>query len=95
MLSADSINEYCLRLRPTITHLPGWDAELAHKAAKSIVNISANRLEMGRFHSLLPSNVAGTAVIQQLNLPQFGQHYQSAALIEKSHLNEQLQMLIE
>ena len=95
MLTAESVNEYCLRLRPVITHLPAWDAGLAQKAAKSIINISANRLEMGRFHSLLPSNVAGTAVIQQLNLPQFGQLYQLASLIEKSQLNEQLQMLIE
>ncbi len=94
-LAAESINEYCLRLRPTITNLPAWDAELAQKAARSIIQITANRLEMGRFHALLPANVAGTAVIQQLNLPQFSQLYQSASLIEKSQLNEQLQMLIE
>lgn len=95
MLAAESINEYCLRLRPSATNLPAWDATLAQKAARSIVNTIANRLEMGRFHALLPANVAGTAVIQQLNLPQFGQLYQSANLIEMSQLNEQLQMLIE
>jgi ATP-dependent Lhr-like helicase len=93
--AAESINEYCLRLRPAITNLPAWDTELAQKAARSIIQITANRLEMGRFHALLPSNVAGTAVIQQLNLPQFSQIYQSANLIEKSQLHEQLQMLIE
>lgn len=94
-LVANAINEYCLHLRPAITQLPTWDEDLGQQAAKSIAETAVKWLQMGRFHGLLPLNVGETAVIQQLNLPQFSQHYQAATLIKKSQLNEQLQMLMQ
>ena len=93
-LAAESINEYCLRLKPAIIELPAWDTNVAEQAAKGIVDTSVKWLEMGRFHKLLPPNVAEAAVIHQLNLSQFGQLYQATTLVKKSQVNEQLQMLI-
>ncbi len=94
LLPANSINEYCLHLQPAISRLPEWDSSLGKQAAKSIADTAVKWLQMGRFHGLLPVNVGETAVIQQLNLSQFSQHYQKATLLKKSQLNEQLQMLI-
>jgi ATP-dependent Lhr-like helicase len=92
---ANVINEYCLHLRPAISQLPKWDDGLGQEAAKSMVDTAVKWLQMGRFHQLLSPNVGETAVIQQLNLPQFSQHYQTTTLIKKSQLNEQLQMLMQ
>lgn len=92
-IMAETINEYCLFLPQTLTTLPPWDGATAARVARQQADSLADRLQMGRFHSLLPADVAKTAVIHQLNLPQLAQTYHSAQLITAPHLAEQLHML--
>jgi ATP-dependent helicase Lhr and Lhr-like helicase len=90
---AETINEYCLYLPQRLDQLPPWDEQLAARVARRQAPALADRLQMGRFHKLLPADVARTAVMQQLNLPQLAQTYQSAQITFAPHLAEQLHML--
>jgi hypothetical protein len=93
-LIAEPVNEYCLYMQPALTQLPEWDEKLVRKAAKETAVTLANRLQMGRFHRLLPAGVALDAVTGQLNLPAFGQQYRAAALRTRPELQEQLHLLV-
>ena len=93
-VGAESVNEYALYVRRPITQLPPWDGPLAEKAARKIAGTLANRLEMGRFHSLLPADVAVSAILKQLNLVQFGQLYQQTAVVRSSAIDERLHALV-
>ena len=93
-IPAEAVNEYALYLNYQISQLPEWDDAVVQSAARATAVTLANRLEMGRFHELLPVNVGVTAVIQQLNLPQFQTHYQHTTLYEADPLHEQLHMLL-
>jgi ATP-dependent helicase Lhr and Lhr-like helicase len=90
---AENINEYCLFLPQSLEQLPPWDEGLASRTARRQAPALADRLQMGRFHKLLPAEVGLTAVIQQLNLPRLAQTYQATQLISAAHLAEQLHML--
>jgi hypothetical protein len=92
-IMAETINEYCLYLPQRLDQLPPWDEQLAARVAHRQAPSLADRLQMGRFHKLLPAEVARTAVRQQLNFPQLAQTYQSAQIITTPHLAEQLHML--
>ena len=90
---AEPVNEYCLYMQPALTQLPEWDEKLVRKAARDTAVSLANRLQMGRFHRLLPADVALDAVIGQLNLPVFGQQYRAATLHNRPELHERLHLL--
>jgi hypothetical protein len=49
---------------------------------------------MGRFHSLLPVDIALTAVLRQMNLPGFAQAYQAATLYSDPALHKRLHSLV-
>ena len=91
--SAETINEYALYLRPSITQLPTWNADHAHAIAKQSAVTLSERLAMGRFHALLPAHVAADAAYQQLNLPRFEQAYQRSQIVLRPDLASQLEML--
>ncbi len=93
-ISAEVVNEYCLYMHQPGSHLPPVDEKGIAKAAGDIVFILANRLEMGRFHRLLPADVAHHAVLTQLNLANFKQAYDEADLVNESRINEQLHQLL-
>jgi hypothetical protein len=92
-LIAEPANEYCLFVRPSITQLPPWDEKLARKVAMTTALALAERLEMGRFHSLLPANVGVAAVIRLLNLKQFGELYRAASVVSRPEIYEPLHIL--
>jgi len=91
---AEPVNEFCLYTEPPLEKLPPYDAKLVEKAARQTAVTLANRLEMGRFHRVLPADVGKTAVIHQLNLPLFGEKYRAAQLRPKPELQERLHQLI-
>jgi hypothetical protein len=93
-INAEMVNEYCLYSRQPITHLPPVDENGVKKAARDIIVVLANRLEMGRFHRLLPADVAQRAVLTQLNLAGFKQAYGDARLVSNKRINKQLHQLL-
>ena len=93
-ISAEPVNEYCLYARQPLAHLPPIDEIVVKKAARDIIAILANRLEMGRFHPLLPADVAQRAVLRQLNLERFRQIYDEAKLVVNGRIHEQLHQLL-
>lgn len=93
-LMAEPVNEFCLYMRPALEKLPSWNEKTVRKAAEKTAVILANRLQMGRFHRLLPADVRKTAVVQQLNLPLFGEKYKTVKIRSKPTVHEQLHQLI-
>jgi hypothetical protein len=65
------------------------------KAAKAAADSLAIYLAMGRFHTLLPGNVAQTATLNQLNLLQFGQLYSASQIMPRPDLFPQLDLLLQ
>ncbi|MDJ0752208.1 MAG: DEAD/DEAH box helicase [Ardenticatenaceae bacterium] len=94
-LYVEAINEYCLYLRQPLSELPGWDKTLIEKAAQKTAVAQTNRLEMGRFHSLLPAKMAREAAVHQLNLPKFSQMYAQVKISTKTNVAEKLYMLAQ
>ncbi|MBX3058488.1 MAG: DEAD/DEAH box helicase [Anaerolineae bacterium] len=94
-ISAESINEYCLYVRQPLDRLPPLDEKLFQKAARDQAITFANRLEMGRFHRLLPADVATAATIHQLNLPQFQAQYRAATITTMPAIFGQLALLAQ
>ena len=92
-ISAETVNEYCLYTHQPLTQLPPIDNAILKKAARNIIITLANRLEMGRFHHLLPADTAAAATLHQLNLTQFNQLYNAAQLASNNHIQEQLHLL--
>ncbi|UCC54733.1 MAG: DEAD/DEAH box helicase, partial [Anaerolineaceae bacterium] len=89
----DFSNEYGIFVQPSLAHLPDWDDTIAQRIIKRAAVPLAGRLEMGRFHKLLPRNVANSAVLNLLNLETFQQKYREATLVEMPGIEEQLTSL--
>ena len=94
-LPVEFINEYALYIAIPLPHLPPHDEKRIQKAAKETAVSLTAYLEMGRFHKLLPGDVAQTAVLNQLNLPQFGELYQATQIVKRLDLSQQLDMLLQ
>ncbi len=92
--SAESVNEYCLYVRSPLPQLPRIDENVVKKAARDIIVTLSNRLGMGRFHRLLPADIARRAVFNQLNLERFRQLYDTAQITFDGRLYEQLHQLL-
>lgn len=93
-INANAINEYCLHLNHPINQLPPCSEKQLAKAAGSILSLLENRLEMGRFHGLLPADIAAEATLKQLNLPRFSQLYNQVHLLTKPEIGEKLHLLV-
>lgn len=93
-LPAEYVNEYAIHLRRPLAQLPPWSDQIAQQASRSAAAQFANRLEMGRFHGLLPESVAQAAVRQLLHLQRLAQVYQAARLGVMPALDEQLHLLL-
>ena len=94
-ISANDVNEFCLSLSQPLQQLPPWSDSLAAKAARTTFATLSNRLEMGRFHSLLPANLAAEAMLAQIDLPRLGEFYQAARITAVPHLAESLHLLLQ
>ena len=93
-LAADSVNEFCLHCRPAPSQLPPWDDALVQKAARNTAVVMSDRLEMGRYHSLLPAHIALAAAVKQLNLPRFQAYYELTRLRPAGGIAENLEALL-
>jgi hypothetical protein len=71
-------NEHCLRLPAGLTSLPPWDATLVRREVRRLMPQVQPTLELGRFHSLLPPDLAYQAALAQCNLARFEQLYCAA-----------------
>ncbi len=74
------LNEHCLRLPAGLAHLPPWNDALARDAARRLMPQLLPFLELGRFHSLLPPDLAYQAALAQCNLARFQQLYCAASV---------------
>ncbi len=93
-IAAESVNEYGLYAHRPITQLPPVDETVIRKAAQGIVKTLANRLQMGRYHGLLPADIGQRAVLAQLNLPRFQQLYNEVRLVTNGRIHPQLHQLL-
>jgi ATP-dependent Lhr-like helicase len=75
------VHEHCLRLPAGLVRLPPWDDALAHAAARRLMPELQPYLELGRFHALLPPDLAYQAALAQLDLPRLEALYRAAALV--------------
>ena len=74
-------NEHCLHLPAAIDGLPAWHTALAQRHLRILLPRLEPFMELGRFHSLLPADLADQAVIDQCDLPRFEALYRSATVM--------------
>jgi hypothetical protein len=74
-------NEHCLHLPASLGALPAWNAASAQRQLRILLPRLEPFLELGRFHSLLPAELADQAVIDQCDLPRLERLYRSAILV--------------
>jgi replicative superfamily II helicase len=74
-------NEHCLQLVTPTTQLPTWNAQKSRQQLHRLLPRLEPFLELGRFHTLLPSALAIETMIAQVDLPCFEQIYRSATII--------------
>jgi hypothetical protein len=94
-VGAKTVNEYCLHLSHPISQLPPCPEKQVIKAARNILSILENRLQMGRFHGMLPADVAAAATLKQLNLSRLSLIYHQARLLTKPEISEKLDLLLQ
>ncbi len=75
------LNEHCLRLPRPLLELPPWDAFGVRRQVRILYPQLATYLELGRFHSLLPPDLAYETVVEHCDLPRFQQLYQAAEIM--------------
>lgn len=75
------LNEHCLELPTPLLDLPSWNPVILRRQLRVHYPKLQSYLDLGRFHSLLPPDVAYDAVIAQCDLPRFEQLYRAAHLI--------------
>jgi ATP-dependent Lhr-like helicase len=74
-------NEHCIRLTEATTQLPAWDNHLVHQQLDWLLVRLEPFLELGRFHALLPPDLAKQKVAEQVDLPCFEQLYRTANIV--------------
>ncbi len=74
-------NEHCLRLPAGLERLPHWDEGLLRHEVRRLMPQIEPYLELGRFHSLLPPDLAYQAALAQVDLARFEQLHRSATVI--------------
>ncbi len=92
---AFSYDAYTLRLPFPLQALPPWDGSLALDVLKTLVAELEPYLELGRFQTLLPPEVAPTGMIGVCDVVRFEALYRAAALVNpvSSELCEALREL--
>jgi hypothetical protein len=89
------VNEFCLHCRPAPNQLPPWNDALAQKAARNTAIVMSDRLEMGRYHSLLPAHIGLAAAVKQLNLPRFQAYYELTQARPSGSIAKNLEALLD
>jgi ATP-dependent helicase Lhr and Lhr-like helicase len=75
-------NAHCLRLAEPLLALPAWQGQTVQQQLHRLLPRLESFLELGRFHALLPTNVAARAVVAQVDLACFEQLYRSATIVQ-------------
>ncbi|HSH05900.1 MAG TPA: DEAD/DEAH box helicase [Anaerolineae bacterium] len=89
-----SITHTHLYLHTPITQLPTWSELPLKRLTHHLAPLLSNRLNMGRFHSLLPTQLATQATAAHLNLPQLAPIYNQAVITPRPDLAENLHPLL-
>ncbi len=90
-----TVNEFCLYLPGPLPALPAWDATLARRALYRLLPRVEPLLELGRFHSLLPADIARQAVVDRIELSGLETLYQAAqVMVAPSGLRARLEELL-
>ena len=76
-----SWNEVCLHLPLTLDTLPPWDEKLVRSEARALQDQLERQLELGRFHPLLPPDIALQSVLEQIDLGRLEALYRRATLV--------------
>jgi hypothetical protein len=74
-------NEHCLRLPAGLHELPPWNETLLRQEVRRLMPQVQPTLELGRFHALLPPDLAYQAALAQCNLARFEQLLAAAQVI--------------
>jgi ATP-dependent Lhr-like helicase len=74
-------NEHCLRLPAGLHELPPWNETLLRQEVRRLMPQVQPTLELGRFHSLLPPDLAYQAALAHCNLARFEQLLRAAQII--------------
>lgn len=89
------VNEHCLYVPGPICKLPDWNENTTYQALHRLLPRFEAILELGRFHSLLPTDLAQKTVIARCDLPRFRNIYRAAEVIEPTPLiQENLKLLL-
>ena len=87
-------NEFGFYIHQQIQQLPVLEEQLVDKVAWETAVSLSRRLEMGRFHKLLPPDMAAEATIHLLNLAQFKLKYKTAKIQNNPKIHPALHSLI-
>ena len=89
------VNEFCLFLPGPLAALPGWEEGVAQRALYRLLPRLEELLELGRFHNLLPADIARRAAIERLDWSGFEQRYRAARIaVAPSRLRARLEELL-
>ncbi len=89
------VNEHCLYVPGPMCKLPDWNENTAYQALRRLLPRFEAIMELGRFHSLLPPELAQKTVIARCDLPRFRYLYCSAEAVEPAPpIQEKLELLI-
>jgi ATP-dependent Lhr-like helicase len=75
------LNEHCLQLPGSLERLPRWEGRVVRQQVQQMIARLEPVLELGRFHSLLPPDLATQAVVERIDLPRFERLYHAARVI--------------
>lgn len=89
-------NEHCIQLADATAQLPAWNAQTVRQQLYRLLPRLEPLLELGRFHTLLPPDLAMQTVVAQVDLAYFEQLYHAATIItpttgQRQHLERLLQ----
>lgn len=73
-------NELCLHLPLPVRQLPPWNNAVVQRHLQTLLPRLKPLLELGRFHSFLPVELAERTVLAHCDLPRFEQLYQEATV---------------
>ena len=76
------VNEHCLFVPGPVRALPDWNESAAYQALHRLLPRFGAILELGRFHSLLPPDLAQETVVARCDLPRFRKIYCTAEVVE-------------
>lgn len=89
------VNEHCLFVPGRVCKLPDWNKKRFCQALHRLLPRFEALLDLGRFHSLLPLDLARKTVVARCDLPRFRHIYCTADVVEPAPpVQEKLEFLL-